>query len=287
MSFRDDNDAYEAWLAKQCHVVKKDIEYKHRRMKKSPFIFLRATYFRWAKKIGDWCPELMDAPQVLSIGDLHLENFGTWRDADGRLVWGVNDFDEAAVMPYLLDLVRLATSARLAPHPAVDPKDAANALLKGYREGLDDPQPALLFEGQTWLRPYAEPAKGKPEKFWSEVAQYPKHAPPRKVAKALIASLPKGVENIRLRRILHKGGGSLGRPRYVAVAYWRGGQVLREAKALVPSAWTWANGPKQSQKSNFLALANDRYRAPDPFLQVRHGFIFRRIAADSQNRTGR
>jgi Uncharacterized protein conserved in bacteria (DUF2252) len=282
MSFRDDNDAYEVWLAKQCKVVKKDIQYKHSRMKESPFIFLRATYFRWAKKIGDWCPELMDAPQVLSVGDLHLENFGTWRDADGRLVWGVNDFDEAAVMPYLLDLVRLATSARLAPHPVVDPKHAANALLKGYREGLDDPQPALLFEGQTWLRPYAEPAKGKPEKFWNEVAEYPEYAPPPKVAKALIASLPDGVTNIRLRRILHKGGGSLGRPRYVAVAYWRGGQVLREAKALVPSAWTWANGRKKSPKSNFLALANGQYRAPDPFLHVRHGFIFRRIAADSQ-----
>ena len=282
MSFRDDNDAYEVWMAKQCKVVKKDIQYKHSRMKESPFIFLRATYFRWAKKIGDWCPELMDAPQVLSVGDLHLENFGTWRDADGRLVWGVNDFDEAAVMPYLLDLVRLATSARLAPHPVVDPKHAANALLKGYREGLDDPQPALLFEGQTWLRPYAEPAKGKPEKFWNEVAEYPEYAPPPKVAKALIASLPDGVTNIRLRRILHKGGGSLGRPRYVAVAYWRGGQVLREAKALVPSAWTWANGPKKSPKSNLLALANGQYRAPDPFLHVRHGFIFRRIAADSQ-----
>src|SRR5260370_25955421 len=119
MSFRDDKGAYEAWLAKKCKVVKKDIEYKHRRMKKSPFIFLRATYFRWAKKIGDWCPELMDAPQVLSIGDLHLENFGTSRDADGPLVWGVNDFAEAAVMPYLLDLVRLATSALLAPDRVV------------------------------------------------------------------------------------------------------------------------------------------------------------------------
>ena len=57
----------------------------------------------------------MDAPRVLSVGDLHLENFGTWRDADGRLAWGVNDFDEAAVMPYVLDLVRLATSIQLAP----------------------------------------------------------------------------------------------------------------------------------------------------------------------------
>ena len=85
MSFRSDNADFEAWLATQCDVVKSDIAYKHRRMKKSAFIFLRATYFRWARKIGDWCPELMDAPRVLSVGDLHLENFGTWRDADGRL----------------------------------------------------------------------------------------------------------------------------------------------------------------------------------------------------------
>lgn len=282
MSFRKDNRDYEAWLAKQCDVVKKDIAYKHHRMKKCPFIFLRATYFRWARKIGDWCPELMDAPQLLSIGDLHLENFGTWRDADGRLVWGVNDFDEAAVMPYVLDLVRLVTSIRLAPHPAVEPKHAASAVLKGYREGLVDPQPALLFEGQTWLRPYAEPAEDKLQKFWAEVAGYPGYKPPSNVAKALTESLPDGAEqkNIRLCRVLYKGGGSLGRPRYAAIGRWRGGQVIREAKALVPSAWTWASGEK-SGNSNFLELANGRYRAPDPFLKARHGFIFRRVAADS------
>ncbi|MDI4236209.1 DUF2252 family protein [Bradyrhizobium sp. Arg237L] len=85
MSFRDDNREYEKWLAAQCKIVKSDINYKHKRMKESAFIFLRATYFRWARKIGDWCPELMDAPKVLAVGDLHLENFGTWRDADGRL----------------------------------------------------------------------------------------------------------------------------------------------------------------------------------------------------------
>ena len=46
MSFRKDNDEYEAWLATQCDVVKKDIKEKHHQMKKSAFIFLRATYFR-------------------------------------------------------------------------------------------------------------------------------------------------------------------------------------------------------------------------------------------------
>lgn len=53
------------------------------------FVFLRATYWRWCEIIFDICPELATAPEVLAIGDTHLENFGTWRDAEGRLVWGV------------------------------------------------------------------------------------------------------------------------------------------------------------------------------------------------------
>jgi hypothetical protein len=273
MSFRDDNDAYEAWLATQCDVVTADIKTKHKRMKESAFMFLRATYFRWARKIGALCPELMDAPRVLSVGDMHLENFGTWRDADGRFIWGVNDFDEAAVMPYPLDLVRLAASTRLAPDLAVGNQAAAEALLKGYREGLAQPQPALLDEGETWLRPYAVGTGRGPGKFWKEVDGYPKAVPPSKVAKALTRSLPKGATNISFcTRVA--GGGSLGRPRYVAIADWHGGRVLREAKASVPSAWSWAHGGK-SQASNFLKLANGKFRAPDPFLEVCDQFILR------------
>jgi Uncharacterized protein conserved in bacteria (DUF2252) len=279
MSFRKDNDAFETWLGSQCDIVAKDVDYKHKRMKKSAFIFLRATYFRWAKKIGALCPELMDAPQVLSVGDLHLENFGTWRDADGRLVWGVNDFDEAAVMPYLLDLVRLAASARLAPDLAVNNRVIAETLLRGYREGLANPQPALLDEGETWLRPYAIGADTASAKFWDKVEDYPKANPPPSVVRALTKSLPKGAKIVRFTTRV-AGGGSLGRPRYVVIADWRGGRVLREAKALVPSAWTWANGGKY-RTSIPLELANGKYRAPDPFLDVAGKFIIRRIAADS------
>lgn len=283
MSFRKDNDAYEAWLAKQCDVVAKDLAYKHRRMRENPFVFLRATYFRWAMTVPALCPELMNAPLVLAVGDMHLENFGTWRDADGRLVWGVNDFDETAVMPYPIDLVRLAASIRLAPKLHVSNSAAAEALLEGYRKGLDGPQPALLYEGETWLRPYAERAHAKPEKFWKEVAKYPKAKPPPKVVKRLTASLPEDIEDLRLcSRVA--GGGSLGRPRFVAVALWRGGHILREAKALVPSAWTWAHGRRRgdnSHASQFVEIVNGPHRAPDPFLKLHGKFIFRRLAADS------
>jgi hypothetical protein len=286
MSFVKDNASYEAWLARHCDVVKKDIRHKHKKkMTESAFSFLRATYFRWARKIGSWCPELMDAPAVLAVGDLHLENFGTWRDADGRLVWGVNDFDEAATMPYTLDLVRLVTSILLAPrlHRDVTHQAAANAVLRGYREGLKGPQPALLFEGETFLWSYALPDQGEPEDFWQEVQDYPKAKPPQRIARALVDSLPKGVDKNTIRLCTRrKGGGSLGRPRYVAVGYWRGGHVLREAKALVPSAWAWAHGRGKSQKSNFLKLAKGQYRAPDPQLHVRHKFVFRRIAGDAE-----
>src|ERR1700722_12347264 len=89
MSIKAATRRYERWLRKQCDVVDADLCHKHERMCKNAFVFLRATYYRWAEKIEEWCPELRDAPEVLAIGDIHTENFGTWRDSDGRLVWGV------------------------------------------------------------------------------------------------------------------------------------------------------------------------------------------------------
>jgi hypothetical protein len=182
-------------------------------------------------------------------------------------------------MPYPLDLVRLAASIRLADLP-VGNQAATAALLRGYQEGLAQPQPALLDEGETWLRPYAADTQDKSRKFWKKVDGYSKAKLPRGIASPLTASLPKDAENIRFASRV-AGIGSLGRPRFVAVAYWRGGRVLREAKALVPSAWIRAHGEK-SGSSHFLALANGKHRAPDPFLEVHDKFIFRRIAADSR-----
>ena len=81
-------DRYEKWLATQCEVVNKDLAFKHERMRQSAFHFLRATYFRWAGIIESVCPDFAGAPKVLCVGDSHVENFGTWRDAEARHVWG-------------------------------------------------------------------------------------------------------------------------------------------------------------------------------------------------------
>ena len=49
----------------------------------------------------------------MAVGDLHVGSFGTWRDSEGRMCWGVDDFDESYPLPYTNDLVRLAASVKL------------------------------------------------------------------------------------------------------------------------------------------------------------------------------
>jgi hypothetical protein len=260
--------------------VEPDLGYKHERMKKNPFVFLRATFFRWAQQIEKLCPELKDAPKVLSVGDTHTENFGTWRDAEGRLVWGINDFDEAATIAYPYDLVRLAASVRLAPKSSIGNREAADAIIAGYRDGLKNPRAALLDEQNSWMRPYVACTDEDRQEFWKEVGRYPNANPPAKVASDLKSSLPENASLIRFASRV-KGGGGLGRPRYLAIAMWRGGRVVREAKALVPSAWCWAHGDK-SAEIRVIDLAVGKFRSPDPHLTVNDRFIFRRIAADSR-----
>ena len=51
---------------------------------------------------------------MLAVGDIYLEDFGTWCDEEGRLIWGINVYHEAAEMPHILDLVRLANSGSVA-----------------------------------------------------------------------------------------------------------------------------------------------------------------------------
>ena len=173
MSILEDTEEYESWLRTQCEVVEDDLAAKHERMLENPFIFLRATYFRWARRIEKISPKLSDAPAALCVGDIHLENFGTWRDADGRWVWGVNDFDEAAVMPYTFDLLRLTTSIELAPKMKIDGRDAAEAILEGYRHGLKEPGPALLDEQEIWIRAYVQCSDRCRREFWEEVDELP------------------------------------------------------------------------------------------------------------------
>src|SRR4051812_16259331 len=126
-------------------------------MRLAPFPFLRATYYRWAQIWRDTCADAAKGPGVLAVGDLHVENLGTWRDSEGRLIWGINDFDEAWRLPYTNDLIRLTTSALLAGMTC-RAGDAADAILEGYSAalqtgGVRSPSPSIILRCARWPRP--------------------------------------------------------------------------------------------------------------------------------------
>jgi len=280
------NKQYEKWLRSELRgdVVASDLAEKWRKMSAAPFPFLRATYWRWAETIFDVCPALKAAPTVLAVGDIHLENFGTWRDADGRVVWGVNDFDEAAEMPYVLDLVRLATSAILArPSRIFRSKDVCAAILRGYAHGLKNPAPTVLDEDGAWLRRFLLLSETERMRFWQKMDHLPsvRKGPPALYRKAIEAAMPeRDIEIIKFARRT-AGAGSLGRPRWVGIAHWRGGRVIREAKAAVPSGWTRipGRGPRTLRCAD---LASGRYRAPDPWWRLTGNIIVRRLSPNSR-----
>ena len=172
MKIKAANRDYERWLKSQLNgeVVAADLKTKHARMTESAFAFLRATYWRWAETILTVCPDAADAPAVLAVGDIHLENFGTWTDDEGRICWGVNDYDEAAEMPYILDLIRLAVSAALSPAPQrLSLRTVCLHVLDGYREGLAAPQACVLDRDHLWLRARLVVDEAARSKFWNKI----------------------------------------------------------------------------------------------------------------------
>jgi uncharacterized protein (DUF2252 family) len=104
---------YEQWMRECTPTVESDLRTKHSEMRKSVFSFLRGTFYSWAQLwptvCTEVCTDLCAAPKVLAVGDLLVNSFGTWRDSEGRLCWGIDDFDESFPLPYTNDLVRLAT----------------------------------------------------------------------------------------------------------------------------------------------------------------------------------
>jgi len=250
-------------------------------MAEDGFWFLCATFYRWAQLFPALCRKLTGAPKVLGIGDLHVENYGTWRDAEGRLVWGINDFDEACPLPYTNDVVRLATSAWLAIEAnnlALRRGAACNMIVEGYSAGLEHGGRAVvLSEGNSWLRDAVTSRLRDPKKFWQKLAAQPVvRDVPTEVRLLLEAALPK--PSLELRVVHRRSGlGSLGRPRFTALADWCGGKIAREAKALLPSAWLWAAGERDT-RIYYDECVRRAVRAHDPFLRTQGAWILRRLS---------
>jgi uncharacterized protein (DUF2252 family) len=273
---------YEEWLGGFMPLVQADLGEKHGRMRLGPFPFMRATFYRWCQLWRAGGGELARAAPVAAVGDLHLENFGTWRDADGRLIWGINDFDETTVLPWTQDLVRLATSAHVAVQNqriGIRRRMACEAILEGYRAGIEaGGRPFVLEEAHGWLRRVATGELRHPTAFWKKMDTLETAGDVDPEAAAAIGeAMPARDLPLRLTRRI-AGMGSLGRPRFVGIAEWRGGKVAREAKATAPSAWLWACGRRAGSGDGYTKILTRAIRVPDPTVRLVGGWLVRRLA---------
>lgn len=127
---------------------------KYALMASDPYAFFRGTVPLY---LHDWSANregssasrfALSAPLVLSLGDAHLENFGSLRARDGSLALEANDFDGADRTVYLWDVRRLVTAMGLAarlsnpddPGARAEAEDAigeiAAAAARGYATAM-------------------------------------------------------------------------------------------------------------------------------------------------------
>jgi uncharacterized protein (DUF2252 family) len=252
-------------------------------MRRNAFTFFRGTFYRWMQLWPRVCPDLADAPVVTAVGDLHIENFGTWRDAEGRLAWGVNDFDECARLPYTNDLVRLMTSALLAARGAslhLSARAVLRTILEGYGGSLWSGGNPFVFDGHyASLHRAVTEGRKPPAAFWRKLKALPApgRAIDRRARKALLDTLPEGASGMRFKRRT-AGVGSLGRSRIVALASWDGSLVAREAKAALPSAALWTGAARHPADRE--AAVRRAVRSTDPTLTFRRRRIVRRLSPE-------
>ena len=107
---------------------------KFRKMAASPFAFYRGSaplFYADVVRLDDpWADERTS--RVWIQGDLHAENFGTYMDSAGILVFDVNDFDEAYVGHFTWDLRRMAASLALLGFAKALSDDAIERMIATY-----------------------------------------------------------------------------------------------------------------------------------------------------------
>ena len=285
MSIQSATRSYESWMRKCTTLVDSDLRAKHEQMKKDPWYFMRGTFYRWIQLWPEVCPELSRAPKVLASGDLHVDSFGTWRDFEGRMCWGIDDFDEAYPLPYTNDLVRLAVSVKLVrdcQQLNIKLKSACEAILEGYMDCLKrGGHPIVLAEHEENLERLGMEAIDPPRDFWKKLQTLPtvKGTLPTDLKRTLEKTLPAGLKYRVTRR--KAGMGSRGQQRFVAIAEWQGGCIAREAKAMVPSACFWLAGGTQRGQFYYQEIISRAIRSRDPFQEIAGSWLIRRMSPDS------
>jgi uncharacterized protein (DUF2252 family) len=121
------------------------VESLHRKLENltsSPFAFMRGTFHLFANDVttGPFRKWRVANETGRIVGDLHTENFGSFRAISGDIIYDINDFDETTTGAYDSDLRRLATSIVLAGLDSGlrfgEGVESAGEMLQSYLETL-------------------------------------------------------------------------------------------------------------------------------------------------------
>lgn len=142
---------------------------KYKLMAEDEFAFYRGTCHLFYEDLHSEAA-LAHGPLVWTCGDLHVENFGSYRAFNGLTYFDINDFDEAILAPAGYDLSRFLCSIGMASHlwkySAKEAEELMISVLKEYTKQLAMGK-AYAIEKETsprLIQEFFEMAERKKEK---------------------------------------------------------------------------------------------------------------------------
>ncbi|HEY8308941.1 MAG TPA: DUF2252 family protein, partial [Gemmatimonadaceae bacterium] len=137
---------------------------KYAAMRETPFAFMRGACHLFYSSLPEVLT-LSGAPPAWLSGDMHVENFGTYK-GDNRLTYfEVTDFDESALGPVTLDLIRFLASIRVGAAEWGVSADDTEALIQ---RSLIAYTTELSLGKPSWVE--RENARGTVKRLFAQVA---------------------------------------------------------------------------------------------------------------------
>ncbi|HSZ71871.1 MAG TPA: DUF2252 family protein, partial [Cytophagaceae bacterium] len=123
------------------------LQLKYKSMRRDIFRFYRGTAHLFYKRIRTK-DILYSSPSVWICGDLHFENFGSFKGDNGLVYFDINDFDESTLAPCLFDIARFIISLQLITELAEMKQEDSDKLCQLF---LDVYCSTLLTGNSRWV----------------------------------------------------------------------------------------------------------------------------------------
>lgn len=287
----------EAWNA---HLDEESREEKLELMRESPYVFFRATnHLFWSQMARDRRLSQFGGTartRTFLQGDVHPENFGTFDDDEGDVVYGLNDFDEAVLADYQLDVWRMAAGmVLLGREQGLDEEaieNAVNVMAEAYLDEL-----ASLAAGSSSFEPYGalaeliddvEDGESRAEMLeeWTVVRSGRRtlnlgledlEGVPSALRREIEGAMPAYGETLSggldytasyfrvksVARRLHAGAGSLGTPRYYVLiegpSSSQADDVILDVKRQdLPTGWYFLSASQRARHDSAFESGADR-----------------------------